>query len=187
MNRIFLIVAVLLAQSARADSAGDQQFLPVVRGFYAWALQNGKATQALEPKIRQVPASTRLFLDTATLPAFTSRLMKSGQFAPAFESAVERYYAKQRAMLEGMTPQQFDQMASDGRGPLMDTEDMDLFFCAQEYRYTKKFVQRMRVKSWNATGSAASAVVVSPLGWETRFQFDRIGNRWLIAGYCVYE
>ena len=80
-----------------------------------------------------------------------------------------------------------DAMARDGRGPLMDVEDMDLFFCAQEYEYAASFADAMKLKSVRISGMRASAVVESPYGWQTPFRFVRDGGSWRISGYCVFR
>ena len=70
---------------------------------------------------------------------------------------------------------------------MMETEDMDIFFCAQEYEYSASYVQQMKIKSSKITGSKAIALVESSMGWETTFRFAKVKNSWRIAGYCVYE
>jgi len=190
MSRIFfaLTAALLpLCAGATAHTSAEQALLDTVRSFYGWVFQNGEATAKLQPRIVPAQGSNRLYLDTSTLPAFNAKFMGSGYFAPAYPAAVARYYAKQRSQLKSLTPQDFDRLARDGRGPLMDTEDMDIFFCTQEYEYTASYVQRMTIKSSHITGSQAVAVVESPLGWQTTFRFAKVKNRWRIAGYCVYE
>ncbi len=190
MNRLFvaLTAALLpLCAGAAARTPAEQALLDTVRSFYGWVLQNGEATAKLQPRIMPVPGSNRLYLDTSTLAAFNAKFMGSGQFAPAYPAAVARYYAKQRRQLNALTPQDFDQLARDGRGPLMDTEDRDIFFCAQEYEYTARYVQQMTITSSQITGSRAVAVVESPLGWQTTFRFAKVKNRWRIAGYCMYD
>lgn len=188
MNRAFaVLLAVFLPLSASAGTPEDRELLQTVRGFYGWVLRHGEAVNNMQPKISQVPQSTRLYLDMSSLPAFKSGFMRSGYFAPTFPEAVTRYYEKQRTQLEALKPEEFDQLAKDGRGPMMETEDMDIFFCAQEHEYKKRFIDQMKVKSSQSTGRTATAVVKSPLGWETTFRFSRVNGRWLIAGYCVYQ
>ena len=53
-------------------------------------------------------------------------------------------------------------MAKDGRGPMMDVEDMDIFFCAQEYDYDPKFIQGMRISELSEKSDVTSVVVESP-------------------------
>ena len=78
-------------------------------------------------------------------------------------------------------------MAKDGRGPMMDVEDMDIFFCAQEYDYDPKFIQGMRISELSEKSDVTSVVVESPYKWKTRFNFTREDGQWLIVGYCVYQ
>jgi len=86
-----------------------------------------------------------------------------------------------------MPQRELDQMAKDGRGPLLETEDMDLFFCAQEYEYKKDFVDHLKLTSVSIQGDTATAEVESSYQWKTKFKFRKEGDWWLISGYCVYE
>jgi hypothetical protein len=140
---------------------------------------------ALEPKIVEVQGSTRFYLDTKTLKPFAERFVASGYFTSDFPRAVERYYKKYEARFAAMS--ELDQMAKDGRGPLLETEDMDLFFCAQEYDYKKDFVDRLKLATVAVHGDKATAEVESTYQWKTKFRFRKVAGRWLIAGYCVYE
>ena len=192
MNRInFFLTAALLplcaTTAAATDTHAEQQLLDTVHSFYGWVLQNGEATAKLQPRVSEVPGSNRLRLDASTLPAFTAKFMDSGYFAPGYPAAVTRYYAKQRSGLKSLTPEDLDKLARGGRGPMMETENMDIFFCAQEYEYTASYVQQMKIKSSKITGSKAIALVESSMGWETTFRFAKVKNSWRIAGYCVYE
>lgn len=142
---------------------------------------------ALEPKIVNVKGTTKFYLETKTLRPFTDRFLASGYFTRDFPSAVERYYKKYQAQFAAMSKREFDEMAKDGRGPLLETEDMDLFFCAQEYEYKQDFVNRLKLASVAVQGDTATAEVESTYQWKTKFRFRKEGGRWLISGYCVYE
>jgi hypothetical protein len=181
-----LLILQVLAPAAFARPS-QQQLLETVQGFYAWTVQQGSQTAKLEPHIKDVPGTTRFYLDTSTLDAYTARFMQSGYFAPDFPAALSRYYKRYEAEFNNLGQDAFDQLAKDGRGPMMETEDMDPFFCAQEYEYQKSFVKGMKIKTANIGRLTATATVTSPYQWETRFRFTKVGNRWLISGYCVYE
>ncbi|MFZ6655010.1 hypothetical protein [Undibacterium sp. TJN19] len=185
--RLLLLSLISLAAQARADSNDEQALMKTVRGFYGWVLKDGKQVSKLQPVIRNIPGGHQFRLDTHNLPVFTEKFIASGYFAPAFSSAVERYYAKYTQQIKAYTAAEFNQMAKDGRGPLMDTEDMDIFFCAQEYEYKKAFVAKMKPKAVKVEGDTASLKVVSPMEWETEFKFVKINQQWLIAGYCVFQ
>ena len=188
MNRTFtILMAICLLLPVAAWSSEDQELRQTVQGFYGWVLRHGEAVSNVQPKIRQVSQSKRLYLDLSSLPAFKSEFMRSGYFAPTFSEAVNRYYEKQQTKLEALRQEDFNQLAKDGRGPMMETEDMDIFFCAQEYEYKKRFITQMKVKTSQKANRTAKAVVESPLGWDTTFQFSKVKGRWLIAGYCVYQ
>ncbi|MDD5411865.1 MAG: hypothetical protein PHF31_10700 [Methylobacter sp.] len=131
--------------------------------------------------------STRFFLDTTSLHAFTEELMNSQQFSPQFPNAVARYYTKYQKEFEALTQKDFDEYARDGRGPLMDVEDMDIYFCAQEYEYTPKFIDSLKVSKFTVNGDTATAVIESPYKWQTTFHFTKVKGQWLISGYCVYQ
>jgi hypothetical protein len=184
---ITLTCVTLLIAPATFAAEQEKEILDTVRGFYSWVLVNGIDTLALEPKIKDVPGSTKFYLDTTTLDAFTERFMRSGYFSPDFPAAVARYYSKYKADFAAMSQKDFDEAASGGRGPMMETEDMDIFFCAQEYEYQKQFIQGMKIKSASFNGNTAKVIIVSPYKWETEFRFVKIKNRWLISGYCVYQ
>ncbi len=186
-NFLFALALLMLATPTLAATAPEAQLLATVRGFYGWALENGKATQALEPGSVDVKGSTRFYLDTSRLGAFTAQFMRSGYFSPAFPRALARYYWREKAKIAAIGQKEFDQMALDGRGPMLATEDMDIFFCAQEYEYTPEYVAAMKIKSVRFHGAHARAIVVSPDQWETTFDFVRHQGRWLISGYCVYR
>ncbi|WP_169741263.1 hypothetical protein [Andreprevotia chitinilytica] len=184
---LYFVAALMFAIRPAAAGTQEQQLLETVRGFYGWALQNGDQTVKLEPRIKDIAGSTRFYLDMTTLTPFTARFMQSGYFAADFPDAVARYYRRYDAQFKTLKQAEFDEMARDGRGPQMDVEDMDIFFCAQEYEYKRKFIQGMKIKSASFAASTAQAVIVSPYKWETTFHFRKVGSRWLIAGYCVFE
>lgn len=182
------VLALCLAVPPPALGAElEKQLLGVVRGFYLWALKNGTQTRKLEPQIRNVSGTSQFYLDTSTLGPFTEQFMKSGYFAPTFPDAVTRYYTRYETDFAVLSQRAFDEMARDGRGPLMETEDMDIFFCAQEYRYDRKFIDATKVESIAVDAGNATLVVQSPLHWKTDFRFVQIDGHWLIAGYCVYQ
>lgn len=183
---ILFFLILLNATTAWADPA-DQQLLDTVRAFYGWAQEHGKETAKLEPRIRDVPGSNRLYLDLSSLDSFTAAFMASGCFSPDFPKAVAGYYRKHAADLAALPQSEFDEMALDGRGPLLETEDMDIFFCAQEYEYRPQFIQGMQIKKSWPEGATAAAIVISPAKWETTFHFAKVRERWLISGYCVYR
>lgn len=182
---LFLVVASL-ALPASADPVTEQQLLETVQGFYRWVIANGEETANLQPSIRDIPGTTRFELDTSTLPDFTDRFMRSGFFAAGFPAAVNGYYQRYAAEFAALPQAEFDQIAQDGRGPMMETEDTNLFFCAQEYEPNEPFVAGMQLKDVQIEGDQASAVVVSPFEWETEFHFTRTPERWLISGYCEF-
>jgi hypothetical protein len=165
----------------------QQDLQKTVQGFYAWVLVHHLEVAALEPKIVEIQGSTKFYLDTKTLRPFAERFVASGYFTPDFPRTIERYYKKYEAQFAAMSKREFDQMAKDGRGPLLETEDMDLFFCAQEYEYKKDFVDHLKLTSAAVHGDTATAEVESTYQWKTKFKFRKDGRRWLISGYCVYE
>ncbi len=184
---VILALCLLAAAPAMAARTDEQQMLDTVREFYGWSLANGKRVLKLEPRLQDVTGTTRFQLDVSTLQPFIAQFMRSGFFAPGFSDAMARYYLRHKIGFEGLDQTAFDQMARDGRGPMMKTEDMDIFFCAQEYRYQQKFIDGMRIKSALVSGDTATAIVVSPLHWETSFDFVKVNGRWRIAGYCVFR
>lgn len=178
------LLAPLFSHAAECDST---PLLATVKHFYTWGLKNGEATQHLAPKVVNVPNSTLFELDTSTLKPFSEKMMTSGVFAPSFPQAIEKYYAKHQKAFANMPQKEFDEMAKFGRGPMMEVEDMDMFFCAQEYEHTPQFVEQLNIRKYNLKGSTAWAVVESPYGWPTAFYFQKIKQQWLISGYCVFE
>lgn len=188
MPRFAILFSLLLLNTPAAWAGpADQQLLDTVRAFYGWTLEHGKETVQLEPRIKTVTGTNRLYLDLSTLEPFTAGFMRSGYFTPDFPKAVAGYYRKHEAEIAALSQTEFDEMALDGRGPLLETEDMDIFFCAQEYEYRQPFVQGMRLKDSWVEGATAAAVVISPAKWETTFHFVKVQERWLISGYCVYK
>ena len=182
----YFLLSLTLAACQLQENSADQ-LLTTVKKFYAWVLVNGEATQALAPNIVDIPNSTRFKLETGNLKFFTEKMMSSGVFAPNFPSKVEEYYAKHQAAFAKLPQQEFDEMAKLGRGPMMEVEDMDMFFCAQEYEQTPEFVAKLAIKKINLKGNTAWAVIESPYGWPTTFYFEKINQQWLISGYCVFE
>ena len=183
-----VLVSLLLLNGSEAwAGSAEPPLLDTVRAFYGWVLDHGEETARLQPGIKAESSSNRLYLDLSTLHSFSESFLRSGFFAPAFSRSVEGYYRKRAAEIAALPQAEFDEMARDGRGPLLETEDMDIFFCAQEYEYRPQFIQEMRLKSLWAEGATAVAVVISPAKWETTFHFVKDQERWLISGYCVYR
>jgi len=185
---IMSALLVCAAPVTASASAADEQALMVrVHGFYDWVLKNGKQVSKLQPAIKDIPGSKKFELDTRNIKAFSGKFKASGYFAPEFPAAIEQYYGNYQKQFAAYTPAEFAQMAKDGRGPLMDTEDMDIFFCGQEYEYKKSFTSKMKAKSIKLDGDKASIIVVLPYQWETEFHFARINSQWMITGYCVFK
>jgi len=164
----------------------EQQLTDTVQGFYGWVLLHGVNADKLAPRIKDVKGSTRFYLNTSTLEAYSRSFMRSGYFSPDFPAALARYYLPYQRQFAAMSQAEFDQLAIDHRGPLMDVEEMDNFFCAQEYEYKKRFVRGMKLTEIRFNGDRATAMAVSPYQWKTPFTFVKINGRWLISGYCVY-
>jgi hypothetical protein len=175
------------ARPAAPGSAEAAPVLAAVKSFYRWALVHHAEVEAAAPRLRDVPGTTRFTLDRSRLDEFVGRLVASGAFDPSFPAAVRRYYDGHAARFAALSQAEFDELARGGRGPQLEVEDMDLFFCAQEYEYTSAYVDRLRLASLRVTGDRAEAEVVSPHAWRTRFTLVRAGGRWRIAGYCVFE
>ncbi|PXX44854.1 hypothetical protein [Undibacterium pigrum] len=187
LNLILITALFSTAPMVHAGKQDEQALMAGVQGFYGWVLKNGKQVSALQPAIKDIPGSKKFQLDTKNLKAFSGKFMASGYFAADFPAALERYYGKYQQQFQAYTDAEFAQMAQDGRGPLMDTEDMDIFFCAQEYEYKPSFIRKIKAKSIKLDGDKASVIVVSPYQWETEFKFVKVGQRWLINGYCVFQ
>jgi hypothetical protein len=158
-----------------------------VKAFYTWALTNGHSAQSLEPRIKNVKGNAKFYLDVSTLNAFSAAFMRSGDFSDDFPSKVEKYYVRYKKEFNGYSQLKFAQIKKDGRGPLMETEDMDILFCAQEYEYAQPFIDQMKLADINISGKSATATVMSPYNWKTEFQFRKVGSRWLISAYCQYK
>jgi hypothetical protein len=174
------------AASAR-ETARRDSCLATVTAFYKWVLRNGASTDSLCPAIAEIEGTTRFYVDLGTLPRFTSRFMQSGLFAHSFPERVEAYFRRYQQKFLTIPQEDFDQIALDGRGPMMEVEDMDLFFCAQEYDYTEAFVAKLKPVAFHAGDGSAEMTVESPYGWKTEFDFAREAGRWLISGYCVFR
>ncbi len=193
MNRIptrTLLLLALLALSplpTQAEPDEAARILAAIKDFYRWVLADGKHIVSLQPKIVEEENSSRFHLDMSTLPPFSNAFMASGFFTADFPAALERYYSKYQREFAQYPQQEFDEIAKYGRGPMMDVEDMDIFFCAQEYDYTAEFVDALTLKNIEIKGDSAQVSVVSTYQWETPFTLEKIDGQWRIAGYCVYE
>jgi hypothetical protein len=187
--QIILLITALLSFSslAAANDKENAEVLALIKNFYSWVLVNEKNVSRLEPKIVNISGSNRFLLDTTNLSKFSSAFLSSGYFANGFQSHLELYYLRYKKEFEGYPPKEFDDLAKYGRGPLMEVEDMDIYFCAQEYEYKTEFVRGMKIKSLSLKGDNAIAVVLSPYDWETTFQLTNVNGKWLISGYCVFQ
>jgi hypothetical protein len=190
--RVFIFFAMLspMASAEMPIPLIDNEsavILDRVKNFYSWVLSNDRSVTALEPRIKNVKGSSKFYLDVTTLAAFSDALMKSGDFSADFPSRVEKYYLIHKKKISQYSKHDFDQMKKNGRGPLMGTEDMDIFFCAQEYEYAQNFIDGMQLADLQITGKSATATVVSPYDWKSEFQFKKVGTRWLISAYCEYK
>jgi len=190
LNKVFallLLVSVAACAHAAGDKSQEEALLQTVTGFYGWGLNNGKDALRFEPRITHVPGSTRLYLDQSTLGQYSDALISSGYFAPEFRSNVAGFYAKSADELSKYSQREFDEMARDGRGPLIDSEDIDVFFCSQEAEYTSDYVAGTRLQLYRINGEMATAVVVMPDQSKTDFSFRKIKGIWQISGYCLYK
>jgi hypothetical protein len=147
---------------------------------------NSRPLDKLQPRIQQGAGSSRFWLDLTTLQAFTDLMMKSGAFAPGFPEAVGNYYRRYDSQFRALTQEQFDHIKQDGRPPMMEAEDMDIYHCAQEYEYNESFISGMKLDSVAVSGSNARAVVKSSYEWKTDFRFKKVNGQWLISGYCLF-
>jgi hypothetical protein len=161
--------------------------LRTIKGFYLWALQHGKEVEALQPVIKDIPQSDRFYLDTSNVERFAKKFLDSGFFAPEFEAALKTYYERYKVRFETLPQKEFADLKQYGRGPLMEVEDMDIFFCAQEYDYTPDFVAKTAIKSFRLSGDQVEVIVISPYQWETSFSMVKREGRWLISRYCVFQ
>jgi hypothetical protein len=184
---IALTLAVTAGAHAATSKSQEAALLQTVKGFYGWVLKHGKDARHLEPRVTQVPGSTRLYLDQGSLDQYSDVLMASGFFAPEFRSHVARFYARSARELSKYSQGEFDEMARDGRGPLIDSEDIDVFFCSQEAEYTPDYVAGTRLERYHVKGDTATAVVVTPDQWKTTFTFRKIKGAWRISGFCLYK
>ncbi|HEY8101797.1 MAG TPA: hypothetical protein VIF82_13700 [Burkholderiaceae bacterium] len=188
-----LLFFTLFSSSVYAQTSGplidpeSAAILDRVKAFYTWVLSNSRSVMPLEPRIKNVKGNARFYLDVSTLNAFSTAFMRSGDFSDDFPSKLEKYYDHYKKEFSGYSQKKFAQIKKDGRGPLMETEDMDIFFCAQEYEYAQPFVDQMKLADIKISGKTAAATVVSPYNWKTEFQLKKIGPRWLISGYCQYK
>jgi hypothetical protein len=195
MAKRFSVLIAILATMLLYGACGVKGDDPVeraaawrtIKGFYLWALEHGKEVEALQPIIKEIPHSDRFYLDTSNVDRFAKKFLESGFFAPEFEPAVKKYYERYRAQFEALPQQEFADLKKYGRGPLMEVEDMDIFFCSQEYDDTPEFVAKMAIKSFRLSGDRAEVVVISPYQWETNFSMVKRESRWLISRYCVFQ
>ncbi len=188
LRQFFISIGFLTLLSAQIQAEpSSQELLDTVKGFYTWVQLYEKTISALEPKIINVPNSTRFYLDTTTQQLFINQFLSTGYFSSEFPLAVARYYTRYKNEFEALTQKEFDQYAQDGRGPMMEVEDMDIYFCAQEYEYTSDFINGLKIVKTSFSGDRAVATLESPYKWQTEFHFQRKNNRWLISGYCVYQ
>jgi len=183
---VLLALAVATGAHAAMNDNQEEALLQTVKGFYGWVLENGKNAQRFEPRITQLKGCTRLFLDQSKLGQYSDALMSSGFFAPEFRSHVAGFYAKSERELSKYSKEEFDEMARDGRGPLIDSEDIDVFFCSQEAEYTPSYIADTRLQQFSINGETATAVVETPDQWKTNFSFRKIKGIWKISGYCLY-
>lgn len=190
--RVFFLF-VLTASMASAQtpvSLVDNESTTIlnrVKEFYSWVLLNNRPVSALEPRIKEVKGSSKFYLDVSTLKAFSTAFMQHGGFSADFPATVENYYWNYKKIFNQYSRKEFDQIKKNGRGPLMGTEDMDIFFCAQEFEYAQSYIDGMKLTNLKIIGKTASATIVSPYDWQTEFLFKKVGSRWLISGYCVYK
>jgi hypothetical protein len=191
LSMMLIVLATMLLYGACRGEGDDpverQAALRTIKGFYLWALEHGKEVGALQPVIKDIPQSDRFYLDTASLDRFATKFLESGFFAPEFAPAVKKYYEKYKAQFEALPQKEFADLKQYGRGPLMEVEDMDIFFCAQEYDYTPDFVAKTAIKSFRLSGDRAEVIVISPYQWETNFSMVKREGRWLISRYCVFQ
>jgi len=192
-NRVPVLAIVLMLAAAPDSQGADDQcrqkaLVQTIHDFYGWVLAHGIETRRrLEPHIVQVEGSSRLRLDMSSLEAYSSALMTCGCFAPEFPDRIASFYHRSAEQLKNYSLAEFDEMAREGRGPLIDSEDIDVFFCSQEAKYTDSYASDARVATCKIEGNTATAEVITPDSWKTTFGFRRIGDKWLISGYCLYR
>jgi hypothetical protein len=178
---VLTVVAIAEATPTPVSAKG------VVRRFYAWTLDNGQRVRRLEPKVSWDPATRELALGTATLPDFVGAFMDSGLFAPEFAGVLAGYYQNHAAAIAATPPDLLEAYAMHGRDILLETEDMDIFFCAQESEYTPSFIRQMKLIATRATPEAVTIRSISTYEWKTDFTLRKLGDQWLITGYCVFH
>jgi hypothetical protein len=184
---VVLALTVTAGAHAATDKSREEALLQMVKGFYEWVLKHGKDALRLEPSVTQESGSTRLYLDQSTLGQYCDTLMSSGFFAPEFRLHVAGFYARSARELSKYSQSEFDEMARGGRGPLIHSEDIDVFFCSQEAEYTPAYVAGTRIQKYRINGNGATAVVVTPDQWKTDFAFRKIKGVWRISGFCLYK
>ena len=189
LHAVALLMLLTTPSAAQGVATQNQQAVlsQTVQDFYTWVLAHGMETRRLEPRIVPIQGSTRLALDMSTLSDYSRAFLQSGCFAPEFPSRVDSFYQRASDRLEKYSQAEFDEMAREGRGPLMDSEDIDVFFCSQEAQYTTSYATGARLGISQIGVDIAVAEVVTPDTWKTKFTFRRIGKKWLISGYCLYR
>jgi hypothetical protein len=175
----FLGLAALVCTSAKVQSQPSGRPVDTVSAFYRWTLSSGRTTEELQPRVVRDSTGAAIALDDSTLPRFKAQFMASGLFAPEFTDAIDAYYDHHKVAI-AKSPGIED-------GPVLETEDMDIFFCAQEYEYTSQFIDGMKVVSESVVSNVAELEVQSPYGWKTHFRLRRIASDWRISGYCVFS
>jgi len=179
------------ASAVNTESAGtlsdSNEILATLNSYYRWVLANAETVMKNAPGIVDVPGTTRFYLDRSAEQEFIDGLMASGLFSAEFPAVVSGYYSTFEKEFSGYSAAEFDQMAHDGRGPLMEVEDMDIFFCAQEYTYNDEYIKNIRLKDLQIKGNTASVLTVFPFEWETNFKLQKVDGKWLISAFCVYE
>jgi hypothetical protein len=92
------VLAMMLLSGAcgvKGDDPVEQAAaLRTIKGFYSWALEQGKEVETLQPVIKDIPYSDRFYLDTSNLDRFAKKFLDSGFFAPEFTAAVKKYYER---------------------------------------------------------------------------------------------
>ena len=179
-------VGAMAAESASSHS-DNNEILATLNSYYRWVLANADSVMKNAPGIVDVPGTKKFYLDRSSEQEFINSFMSSGIFAAEFPVAVSKYYAKYEKEFSGYSDAEFDQMAHDGRGPLMEVEDMDIFFCAQEYTYNDEYIKDIRLKDLHIEGDTASVITIFPFEWETNFKLQKVDGKWLISAFCVYE
>ena len=172
------------SESTHSD---NNELLATLNSYYRWVLANADTVMKNAPGIVDVPGTTKFYLDRSSEQEFIKASWIPGLFSAEFPAAVSRYYAKYEKEFSGYSQAEFDQIARDGRGPLMEVEDMDIFFCAQEYTYNDEYIKNIRLKDLHIEGDRASVITIFPFEWETDFKLQKVDGQWLISAFCVYE